>query len=117
VVDQVRGDDGGELRGQQVALSFGLVVSRLALVVELRLAQPLALLMQSGDGGLHVECAVIWVPDKKWGETVKAVVVKRAGSSLTEKALVEWCRDKIAGYKLQPCAPPPGGFSFLPGQR
>jgi acyl-CoA synthetase (AMP-forming)/AMP-acid ligase II len=46
-----------------------------------------------------VEVAVIGIPDARWGEAVKAVVVKRAGTGLTGETLIAWTRDKLAGYK------------------
>jgi fatty-acyl-CoA synthase len=45
------------------------------------------------------ECAVIGVPHEKWGETVKALVVKRAGVDVTEAELIEFCRGRMAHYK------------------
>jgi acyl-CoA synthetase (AMP-forming)/AMP-acid ligase II len=43
--------------------------------------------------------AVIGVPDDKWGETIKALVVLAPGASATEAELIQHCRDHIAHYK------------------
>jgi acyl-CoA synthetase (AMP-forming)/AMP-acid ligase II len=45
------------------------------------------------------EVAVIGVPDPKWGETVKGLVVLKEGSTATEADLIAHCRERIAHYK------------------
>jgi len=46
-----------------------------------------------------LEVAVIGLPDEKWGEAIKAAVVRRQGSALSETELIEYCRERMAHFK------------------
>jgi fatty-acyl-CoA synthase len=55
------------------------------------------------------EAAIIPVPDEKWGEVPKGLVVPKPGSNLTEAELLEFCRSRIAHFKC------PRSIEFLEG--
>ena len=46
-----------------------------------------------------LECAVVGVPDEKWGEAVHAAVVLKPNTQATQEELIDFCKERIARYK------------------
>jgi long-chain acyl-CoA synthetase len=46
-----------------------------------------------------LQCAVIGIPDPRWGEAVHVVVVVKAGTMVDAADLIAFCKERIAGYK------------------
>ena len=46
-----------------------------------------------------LECAVVGVPDQKWGEAVKGIVVLKASQRATQEEIIQFCKERLAHYK------------------
>ena len=57
-----------------------------------------------------MECAVVAIPDEKWGERPKAFVTLKPGQGATERDIIEFCKQHIAHFK----APAAVEFGDLP---
>src|SRR5665811_1891364 len=57
-----------------------------------------------------LECAVVAIPDEKWGERPKAFVALADGQSATEREIIDFCREHLARFK----APAAVQFGALP---
>jgi acyl-CoA synthetase (AMP-forming)/AMP-acid ligase II len=57
-----------------------------------------------------LECAVVSIPDERWGERPKAFVALKPGSTATAEDIIEFCRSQLAHFK----APAAVEFGELP---
>jgi fatty-acyl-CoA synthase len=57
-----------------------------------------------------MECAVVAIPDEKWGERPKAFVTLKRGQEATEQEIIDFCKERIARFK----APAAVEFTELP---
>jgi fatty-acyl-CoA synthase len=82
-------DDAIELRdrGKDIIISGGENISTIE-VEQAICAHPAVL-----------ECAVVSMPDDRWGERPKAFVTLKDGAGATERELIDFCRDRIAHFK------------------